>query len=104
MSDEELLRFLEACEEGVHELLSREGVTDEGVVSHPLSPSEEKQLEELRAEIIAINTELQKSWAVRLAEHEARVAEHERKVEELRNDDQWEVVHQEDEWVVVEHE
>ena len=60
MSDEELLRFLEACEEGVHELLSREGVTDEGVVSHPLSPSEEKQLEELRAEMLALGERLRR--------------------------------------------
>ena len=99
MFDEEFLRFLAACEQGVEELLF---IRDSSSV--PLTPFEEKQLKELQAEVTAISTELQKSWADRLAEHEARVADHEQKLEALRNDEQWEIVHQEDERVVVEHE
>ena len=69
-----------------------------------LSPFREKQLKELQAEVNAIKEELKKSWEQRLAEHASRVLEHEQKVEGLKKDDQWEVVHQEEEWVVVEHE
>ena len=87
------------CEEGVEELLF---IRDKS--SDLLSPFQEKQLKEVQAEVSAIKEELKKSWEQRLAEHESRVLEHEQKVEELRKDDQWEVVHQEEDWVVVEHE
>ena len=89
-----MLDILHHCQERIEELVW-EAATQE------LTERQNRELEELEAEVEDIRKEVRKPENQRVREHQERVREAERLEEDYRRDKEWELVEAHEEWEVV---
>ena len=94
LSEELLLDILHHCQERIEELVWEAATQD-------LTERQNRELEELEAEVEDIRMEVRKPEKQRVREHQERVREAERLEEEYRRDKEWELVEAHEEWEVV---